>query len=149
MVSQFVECCIQPILTLCMSGTRLMAAQGTACLTSIASVCGHIGYPRAVPRLCDEILGPKVHKNRKRASVIALTCALRVWDPSSFQKFLDQLTKAVREAATNRDPTVREEGWKLYVLHHHSKHKYPQSLSLSLCFPPKYPADQLILFLGY
>ena len=114
MVSQFVETCIPPILALCMSGTRLMSTQGTACLTSIASICGDIGYPRAVPRLCDEILGPKVHKNRKRASVIALTCALRVWDPSSFPKFLDQLTKAVREGATNRDPTVREEGRKLY-----------------------------------
>jgi hypothetical protein len=114
MIQQFVETCIPSILTLCMSGTRLMATQGTLCLMCLTSVCGSIGYPRIIPRLCDEVLGPKVHKNRKRGSVIALSCALRVWDPSCFLKYIDQLTKAVKEGVTNRDPTVRDEGRKLY-----------------------------------
>jgi hypothetical protein len=114
MIQQFVETCIPSILTLCMSGTRLMATQGTSCLMCLTSACGSIGYPRIIPRLCDEVLGPKVHKNRKRGSVIALSCALRVWDPVCFLKYIDQLTKAVKEGVTNRDPTVRDEGRKLY-----------------------------------
>lgn len=114
MIQQFVETCIPSILTLCMSGTRLMATQGTSCLMCLTSACGSIGYPRIIPRLCDEVLGPKVHKNRKRGSVIALSCALRVWDPVCFLKYIDHLTKAVKEGVTNRDPTVRDEGRKLY-----------------------------------
>lgn len=34
--------------------------------------------------------------------------------PSCFLKYIDQLTKAVKEGVTNRDPTVRDEGRKLY-----------------------------------
>jgi len=82
------------------------------------SVCGNTGYARTIPRFCDEILGKKVHKNRKRGSVVALTVALRVWDSSCFVKHIDQLTKATKEGATNRDPEVREEGRKLYWAMH-------------------------------
>jgi len=126
-MSYFVECLVFPsILNLCKSGTRLMGAQGMNCLLSLSAVCGCIGYPRTVPRYCEEILGDgKVHKNRKRGSVMALTVALRVWkDPvdngsnSIFVKHLDHLVKATKEAATNRDPAVREEGRKMYWAMH-------------------------------
>ena len=115
-VSHLVERTIPAILNLCKSGTRLMASQGMACLTHLVSVCGSVGYSRTVPRFCDDILGKKVHTNRKRGSVMALTAALRVWDGSCFTKhsIVDQLTKAVKEGATNRDPAVREEGRKFY-----------------------------------
>jgi len=123
-VVHFMECCIFPsILHLCKSGTRLMATQGMQCLQSLCAVCGNLGQPRTVPRYCEEILGDaKVHKNRKRGSVMALTSALRVWDsPASkdnFVKHLDLLVKATKEAATNRDPGVREEGRKMYWAMH-------------------------------
>mmetsp|Transcript_34977 Transcript_34977/g.62962 ORF Transcript_34977/g.62962 Transcript_34977/m.62962 type:complete len:1268 (-) Transcript_34977:173-3976(-) len=121
-LSHLVECLIFPaILNLCKSGTRLMATQGMHCLLCLNAVCGRIGYPRTVPRYCEEILGDgKVHKNRKRGSVMALTVALRVWDTNCFvaRNNLDQLAKATKEAATNRDPAVREEGRKLYWAMH-------------------------------
>ena len=73
-VSHFVDCCVHPaILNLCKSGTRIMATQGMNCIMCIMSVCGTIGYARTVPRFCEEIVGKKVHANRKRGSVIALT----------------------------------------------------------------------------
>ena len=114
-VSHFVECCVPQVLNLCKSGTRLMATQGMNCVMCLMAVCGEVGYPRLIPRFCDEILGKRVHKNRKRGSVIALTVALRVWDvPACFVKHVDQLMEATKEGATNRDPAVREEGRKLY-----------------------------------
>ena len=92
-----------------------MATQGMNCVMCLMAVCGEVGYPRLIPRFCDEILGKRVHKNRKRGSVIALTVALRVWDvPACFVKHVDQLMEATKEGATNRDPAVREEGRKLY-----------------------------------
>ena len=91
-----------------------MANQGVSCLRSLFAVCGFTGYSRTVQRLCDVILEKKAAKNQKRGCVIALTVALRVWDPSCFMKCLEQLTLAVKEGATNKDPTVREEGRKLY-----------------------------------
>ena len=117
-MSQFIENNIGEVLNLCKSGTRLMATQGINCIMCLMSVCGNTGYARTIPRFCDEILGKKVHKNRKRGSVVALTVALRVWDPSCFVKHIDQLTKATKEGATNRDPEVREEGRKLYWAMH-------------------------------
>ncbi len=113
-VSQFVEGCIQPLLTLSKSGTKLMANQGVNCIRSLFAVCGVAGYARTVPRLCEVILDKKAAKNQKRACVIALTVALRVWEPNCFMKHLDQLILATKEGATNRDSTVREEGRKLY-----------------------------------
>ncbi len=113
-VSQFVECCIPPLLTLSNSGTKLMANQGVNCIRSLFALGGVTGYTRTVPRLCEVVLGKKAAKNQKRACVIALTVALRVWGPNCFMKHLDQLILAAKEGATNRDPTVREEGRKLY-----------------------------------
>ncbi|KAL9180709.1 hypothetical protein ACHAXT_011162 [Thalassiosira profunda] len=118
-VCQLVENLAPSILDLCKSGTKLMATQGTTCLLTLAAVSG--GYPRLVPRFCAEILGKKVHKNRKRGSVMALTAALRVWDVSCFAKHLDQLADAAKEAATNKDPAVREEGRKMYWALHSSE----------------------------
>jgi hypothetical protein len=112
--SQLFECCLPHILTLCKSGTKLMANQGVSCLRSLFAVCGFTGYARTVPRLCEVILEKKAAKNQKRGCVIALTVALRAWDPTCFMKYLDQLTMAAKEGATNKDPTVREEGRKLY-----------------------------------
>jgi len=117
-MSQFIENNVGEVLNLCKSGTRLMATQGINCIMCLMSVCGNTGYARTIPRFCDEILGKKVHKNRKRGSVVALTVALRVWDSSCFVKHIDQLTKATKEGATNRDPEVREEGRKLYWAMH-------------------------------
>ena len=117
-MSQFIENNVGEVLNLCKSGTRLMATQGINCIMCLMSVCGNTGYARTIPRFCDEILGKKIHKNRKRGSVVALTVALRVWDSSCFVKHIDQLTKATKEGATNRDPEVREEGRKLYWAMH-------------------------------
>jgi len=117
-MSQFIENNVGEVLNLCKSGTRLMATQGINCIMCLMSVCGNTGYARTIPRFCDEILGKKVHKNRKRGSVVALTVALRIWDVSCFVKHIDQLTKATKEGATNRDPEVREEGRKLYWAMH-------------------------------
>lgn len=113
-MSHFVECCVPSILRLCMSGTRLMATSGMNCLQSLAAVGGSVGYSRLIPVFCDDITAKKVHKNRKRGSVLSLTAALRVWDSSCFTKHGDIIAKAAKEAAGDRDPSVREESRKLY-----------------------------------
>ena len=114
--SHFVEYCLPSILNLCgCAGAKVMSTSGMNCMLCVAAVCGTTGFSRIIPRLCDEILGgKKVHKNRKRGSVMALTAAVNVWESSCIVKHIDQLSKAVKEAATNSDPGVREEGRKFF-----------------------------------
>eukprot|EP00573_Skeletonema_grethae_P009337 CAMPEP_0201703946 /NCGR_PEP_ID=MMETSP0578-20130828/41348_1 /ASSEMBLY_ACC=CAM_ASM_000663 /TAXON_ID=267565 /ORGANISM="Skeletonema grethea, Strain CCMP 1804" /LENGTH=80 /DNA_ID=CAMNT_0048191865 /DNA_START=36 /DNA_END=275 /DNA_ORIENTATION=+ len=45
---------------------------------------------------------------------MALTTAVNVWESSCLVKHVDQLAKAVKEALTNNDPGVREEGRKFF-----------------------------------
>jgi len=113
-VQHFVDCCTPSILKLCCSGTRLMATQGMNCMLCLAAVGGSTGYPRTISNFCDDIISKKVHKNRKRGSVLALTAAMRVWDGSCFAKHAEKIAKAVKEAVTDRDPGVREDGKKMY-----------------------------------
>lgn len=114
--SHFVDYCLPSILNLCgCAGAKVMSTSGMNCMLCLAAVCGTTGFSRIIPRLCDEILGgKKVHKNRKRGSVMALTAAVNVWESSCIVKHIDQLSKAVKEAATNSDPGVREEGRKFF-----------------------------------
>ncbi len=114
--SHFVEYCLPSLLNLCgCAGAKVMSTSGMNCMLCLAAVCGTTGFSRIIPRLCDEILGgKKVHKNRKRGSIMALTTAVNVWESSCIVKHIDQLSKAVKEAATNSDPGVREEGRKFF-----------------------------------
>eukprot|EP00957_Ditylum_brightwellii_P061755 4686275-Ditylum_brightwellii.AAC.1 len=45
---------------------------------------------------------------------MALTMAMRVWGVHTLEKHLSLIEKAVQEASTNRDPSVREEGRKAF-----------------------------------
>ena len=115
-LSQFVDCCIPAILNLCgCAQSKIMSTSGMNCIMCLAAVGGTMGFPRIIPKLCDEILGGKtVHKNRKVGSIMALTTAVNVWESSCLVKHVDQLAKAVKEALTNSDLGVREEGRKFY-----------------------------------
>jgi len=115
-VAHFVDCCIPAILNLCgCAQSKIMSTAGMNCMMCLAAVGGTTGFPRIIPKLCDEILGgKKVHKNRKIGSIMALTTAVNVWESSCLVKHVDQLAKAVKEALTNSDVGVREEGRKFF-----------------------------------
>ncbi|KAL7500870.1 hypothetical protein ACHAWT_010371 [Skeletonema menzelii] len=115
-VAHFVDCCIPAILNLCgCAQSKIMSTSGMNCMMCLAAVGGTAGFPRVIPKLCDEILGgKKVHKNRKIGSIMALTTAVNVWESACLVKHVDQLAKAVKEALTNSDPGVREEGRKFF-----------------------------------
>ena len=115
-VAHYVDCCIPAILNLTgCAQSKIMSTSGMNCMMSLAAVGGTTGFPRVIPKLCDEILGgKKVHKNRKIGSIMALTTAVNVWESSCLVKHVDQLAKAVKEALTNSDPGVREEGRKFF-----------------------------------
>ncbi|KAL7437374.1 hypothetical protein ACHAXM_009091, partial [Skeletonema potamos] len=115
-LSHFVDCCIPSILNLCgCAQSKVMSTSGMNCIMCLAAVGGTTGFPRIIPKLCDEILGgKKVQKNRKVGSIMALTTAVNVWESSCLVKHVDQLSKAVKEAVTNSDPGVREEGRKFF-----------------------------------
>ena len=115
-VAHFVDCCMPAILNLCgCAQSKVMSSSGTNCMMCLAAVGGTTGFPKIIPRLCDEILGgKKVNKNRKIGSIMALTTAVNVWESSCLVKNLDHLAKAVKGALTNNDPGVREEGRKFY-----------------------------------
>lgn len=111
-LQQFIENCLPALMKLCTSGTRLMANQGVTCLQTLCATS--TGHPKLLNILCDDIVDKKVkNNNRKRGAVMGLTAALRVWDESCF-KNVDLIAKAVKEANSNRDPGVREEGRKAY-----------------------------------
>lgn len=111
-VQQFIENCLPALMKLCTSGVGLMAGQGVACLQSICTTS--TGHPKLLNILCEDIIDKKVkNNNRKRAAVMGVTAALRVWDESCL-KNVDLIAKAVQEANSNRDPGVREEGRKAY-----------------------------------
>ncbi|KAL7549316.1 hypothetical protein ACHAWF_012582 [Thalassiosira exigua] len=112
--SHLAEFALPSVLDLCKSGTRLMSNQGVDCLLRLAAASGPTGYPRLVPKLCDEVLGKRVHAGRKKGCVVALSAALRVWDPRCFARHGEALEKATKQAATDRDPGVRTEGRRLY-----------------------------------
>jgi hypothetical protein len=115
-LSHFVDCCIPAILNLCgCAQSKIMSTSGMNCMMCLAAVGGTTGFSRIIPKLCDEILGgKKVQKNRKVGSIMALTTAVNVWESSCIVKHVDQLAKAVKEAVTNSDPGVREEGRKFF-----------------------------------
>ena len=109
---QVIDNCLPALLKLCTSGTRLMANQGVICVLSICATS--TGHSRLFNTLCEEIIDKKSkNNNRKRAAVMGITAALRSWDEGWF-KNVDLIAKAVREANSNRDPIVREEGRKAY-----------------------------------
>jgi hypothetical protein len=115
-LQQFIENCTPAVMKLCTSGTRLMANQGVACLQSLCTTSS--GHARLLSTLCEEIVDKKSkNNNRKRGAVIALTSALRVWDEHYF-KNIELIANAVKEANSNRDPGVREEGRKAYWAMH-------------------------------
>jgi len=114
MMSHFVEKWLPALLKLSISGVRLMATQGTNCLLHLSALGGNHGYPRIVTTLCEGCVEKKVHQNHKKGCVMALTMAMRVWGVHTLEKHLSLIEKAVQEASTNRDPSVREEGRKAF-----------------------------------
>ncbi|KAL3795782.1 hypothetical protein ACHAWO_005837 [Cyclotella atomus] len=111
-VQQFIENCLPALMKLCTSGTRLMANQGVACLQSLCATS--TGHPKLIHILCEEIVDKKSkNNNRRKGAVMGLTAALRVWDEHCF-KNVDSIIHAVKEANSNKDPGVREEGRKAY-----------------------------------
>ena len=111
-LQQFVEYCLPALLKLCTSGTRLMSAQGVGCVQSICVTS--VGHPRILTMLCEDIVDKKSkNNNRRRAAVMGLTAALRVWDESCI-KNVELISNAVKAANSDRDPGVREEGRKAY-----------------------------------
>ena len=112
--SHVVEACVPGVLDLCKSGTRLMAKQGADCLGALCAVSGPSGHPRIVPRLADEVVQKRGQKGRKRGSAMGLTAALRTWDAGSLDRHADAIAAAARSAGSDRDPSVREEGRRMY-----------------------------------
>ena len=109
---QFVEYCLPALMKLCTSGTRLMSTQGVACVQSICVTS--VGHSRILTTLCQDIVDKKSkNNNRRRAAVMGLTAALRVWDESCINN-VELIGNAVKAASSDKDPGVREDGRKAY-----------------------------------
>ena len=112
------EIWVPAILRLAISGVRLMAIQGTDCLHHLAALAGPYGYPRVLPALCSGCTGSSTHQNHRRACILALTAALRLWEGPCLVRHSAAIAKAISESAAHRNPAVREEGRKaLWAMH--------------------------------
>lgn len=116
--SPLLEQWVPSILQLCKSGVKIMAQQGIKCLYSVVAFGGNSGFPRIMAQLTEQTLIKKNHFHVKKAGIIAMTVALRVWNSQTLGKHLGDIEKALIAGMEDRDPSVREEARKgIWAMH--------------------------------
>jgi hypothetical protein len=116
-MSQFYELWLPSLLHLSISGVRLMALQGLACLKDIAAAAVS-GYGTRVFQVLLAHAGGKSHPQQVRACATVMTVAYRKWDRQHLDKNNEKFVKLLKDLLSGKDPTVREEARHTYWAFH-------------------------------